>query len=49
MIRCAGHMAIVRGKKGVHTRFWWRNLKAKSPMKDVGANGKIILKLVLKK
>jgi hypothetical protein len=37
---------ITHGRGGdMHTEFWWRNLRGRDHLKDLGADGKIILKL----
>ena len=33
----------------VHTGFWWVDLKERQHLKDLGINGRVILKWVLKK
>ena len=33
----------------MHTGFWWRNLKERDHLGDLGINGRIILKCVFKK
>jgi hypothetical protein len=30
----------------VHTGFWWRNLKERNLLKDLGVDGRIILKYI---
>jgi hypothetical protein len=41
-MRWAGHVARV-GRGGVHTRFWWENLKERDHLDDPGIVGRIIL------
>jgi len=33
----------------VRRRFWWEKLKERYPLKDVGIDGRIMLKWILKK
>ena len=33
----------------MHTGFWWRNLKERTHLEDLGVDGKIILKWVFEK
>ena len=33
----------------VHTRFWWRDLRERDHLEDLGLDGRIILKCILKK
>jgi hypothetical protein len=37
------------GDSGGHTGFWWRNLMKRDHLEDLGVDGRIILKLILKK
>jgi hypothetical protein len=51
-MRCAGH--VVTGGAGggagqMHTGFWWGKLREIDPVEDLGLDGRIILKLILKK
>jgi hypothetical protein len=32
----------------VHTGFWWEDLKERGHLEDLGADGRIILKLIFK-
>jgi hypothetical protein len=36
------------GKRDVHTGFWWGDLREADHLGDPGADGRIILKLILK-
>jgi hypothetical protein len=47
-IRGAGHVARM-GKGKVHTGFWLGNLRKGYPFKDIGVDGRIILKCIFKK
>ena len=44
----AGHVARM-GKGKVHTGFWLGNLRKRYPFKDLGVDGRIILKCIFKK
>jgi hypothetical protein len=33
----------------VHTRFWWGDLRERGHLEDLGLDGRIILKYILKK
>jgi hypothetical protein len=35
------------GRNGMHTGFWWVNLKKRDNLQDLGVDGSIILKLVM--
>ena len=37
------------GRGEVHTEFWWKNLRERDNLKDLGVDGKIILKRIFKK
>jgi len=37
------------GDKGVHTEFWWENLRKRDSFDDLSLHGSIILKWVFKK
>jgi hypothetical protein len=37
------------GKGEVHTGFWWRKLRERDHLKDVGVDWRIILKWILEK
>jgi hypothetical protein len=37
------------GRGDVHTGFWWGNLRKEDHLKDLGVNGRIILKWIFKK
>ena len=39
----------VRGTGEMHTGLWWGDLRERDPLEDLGAEGRIILKLVFKK
>ena len=39
----------VGGRRGVHTRFWWENLRKRDHNEDMCADGRIILKYIFKK
>ena len=38
----AGHVAHL-GRKRMHTRFWWGNMKEREYLEDLATEGKIIL------
>ena len=42
-------MAHVLNKGEVHTGFWWGDLMERHNLEDLGADGRIILKVILKK
>jgi len=42
MMGLAGHVAHM-GKKRIHTRFWWGNLKERDYLEDLATEGRIIL------
>jgi hypothetical protein len=46
-MRLAGLIALW-GSGEVHTWFWWGNLSERSHLGDLGVDGRIILKLILK-
>ena len=37
------------GRGEVHTEIWWKNLRERDNLKDLGVDGKIILKRIFKK
>jgi hypothetical protein len=37
------------GRRYVHTGLWWTKLKEREDFEDLGIDGQIILKLILKK
>jgi len=39
------HVARV-GRVGVHTEFWWENMKERDHLEDPGVGGRIILRLI---
>jgi hypothetical protein len=39
----------VWGRGEVHTGFWWGDLRERDRFKDLGVNGRIVLKWVFKK
>jgi hypothetical protein len=39
----------VWGTGEVHTGFWWGDLRERDHLKELGVDGRIILKLILKK
>ena len=39
------HVARV-GRVGVHTEFWWKNMKERDHLEDPGVGGRIILRLI---
>jgi hypothetical protein len=47
-MRWAGHVAR-RGKREVHTRFWWGDPREGDHLGHPGADGRIILKRIFKK
>lgn len=36
-------------KEEIYTGFWWRNLRTRDYLEDLGRDSKIILKCILKK
>jgi len=36
------------GRGEVHIGFWWGNLRGRDPLKDLGVDGRVILKLIFK-
>jgi hypothetical protein len=46
-MRWAGHVARM-GKRGVHTGFWWGDLREGDHLGDPGIDGRIILKWIFK-
>jgi hypothetical protein len=44
----AAYVARMRQREKVHTGFWWGELRERDHLKDVGVDGRIILKWVLK-
>jgi hypothetical protein len=47
-LRWAGHVACM-GRRDVYTGFWWGNLRERDHLEDPAVNGRIILKLLLRK
>jgi hypothetical protein len=47
-MRWAGHVAL-RGKREVHTGFWWGDLREGDHLGDPGVDGRITLKWFFKK
>ena len=47
-MRGTGQVASMGGRT-VHTGFWWRDLSEREHLQDPGLDGRIILKLILKK
>jgi hypothetical protein len=43
----AGHVARL-GRRESHTGFWWVELREGDYLEDIGIDGRIILKLILK-
>jgi len=39
----------VSSRREIHTMYWWRNLRCRDHLEDVGIDGKIILKWILNK
>jgi len=44
ILRWAGYVARVCVRRGVHTGFWWGNLRERDHREDIGIDGRIILK-----
>jgi hypothetical protein len=42
-------MRHVYGTEEVHTEFWWGNPKERDHLEDLGVDGRMILKWILKK
>jgi hypothetical protein len=42
-------MWYVWGRREVHTGFWWGKPREENHLEDLGIDGKIILKCILKK
>jgi hypothetical protein len=42
-MRWAKHVARM-GKRGVHTRFWWKDQRAGDNLEDLGVDGRMIFK-----
>jgi hypothetical protein len=40
---------VARGRREVHTGFWWRNLREGEHLEDLGLYGRIILKCMFVK
>jgi hypothetical protein len=41
-MRCAGHVACKR-RREMHTEFWWKKLKEKDHLDDLGTDRKLVL------
>jgi hypothetical protein len=39
---------LLRGGREIHTEFWWGNLKEREHLKELGIDGRKILKWTLK-
>jgi len=42
-------LPFARGRREIHTDFWWGNLETGEHWEDLGVDGKIVLKHMLKK
>jgi len=42
-----GNYGTYWGRRGLHTRVWWRNLKKRDHLEDLGIGGRILLKWIL--
>ena len=42
-----GECGTYWGTRGLHTRVWWRNLKKRDHLEDLGIDGRIILKWII--
>ena len=49
-LRWVGHLARIRGKyRCIRTVFWWRNLRERDYLEELGVDGKIILRWIFRK
>jgi len=44
-MRQAGHRALM-GRGEVHTGLWWRDLRERGHLEDVGVDGRILLERI---
>jgi hypothetical protein len=45
----AMHVPRIGDRRELHTGFWWGNIRQRDRFEDLNVNGRILLKLVLKK
>jgi len=47
--RLAGHIPRMVERIGVYIEFWWRNLRERNHVEDLGVDGRIIINVILQK
>jgi len=48
-MRWAGYIARTGARRGVHTGFWWGNLRERDHFEDPGLDGRLILRRIFRR
>ena len=48
-MRWAGYVACMGARRGMHTGFWWGNLREGDHFEDPGLDGRVILKWIFRR